>query len=122
MNGIRKHAHSISKCKKDFQRFSLHFLFDRWIVNHIIVIASHVINNRTALVFVNIAADVNILNFLSSHIIITHIHRVVIGENHNHINSNQNSVRSTNAVIFAIAANQNNSHAIIMYFSNSFFS
>ena len=50
------------------------------------------------------------------------LHRLVIGENHNHINNNQNKVRSTNAVIFARAANQNRSQAIIIYFSNSFFS
>jgi len=51
-----------------------------------------------------------------------HIQRLVIGENRNHINSNQNNVRSTKAVILASAANQNKSHAIIMYLSNSFFS
>ena len=83
---------------------------------------NHMINNRRALVSVNMAEDVNILNFLRSHITIIHNHRLVIGENRNDISNNQNNVRSTKAVIFAIAANQNSSHAIIMYFSNSFFS
>ncbi|MBO7505352.1 hypothetical protein J6T66_04390, partial [bacterium] len=62
------------------------------------------------------------MNFLTSHIIITHRPRLVKGENRNHTSNNPNNAKSTNAVIFANAANPKNSHAITTYFSIPFLS
>ena len=71
---------------------------------------------------VNITEDVSILSFLASHMTIIHKPRLVIGENRNHTNNNPNNAKSTNAVIFANAANPNIIPAMIMYFNSSFLS
>ena len=81
------------------------------------MIISHV-----AVVSVNMTEEVKTLNFLTSHIIAIHSHRLVNGENRNHTSNNPNSVKSTNDVIFANAANPKNSQAIKRYLNNSFLS
>ena len=78
--------------------------------------------NQVALESVNMTEDVKILNFLTNHIVTIHSHRLVNDENRNHTSNNQNSTRSTNAVIFANAANQKNNQAIIIYLRISFLS
>ena len=78
--------------------------------------------NHVAFVFVSMTEDVSILNFLTSHITITHNPRLVNGENRNHTSNSQNNTKSTNAVIFAKVANPKNNHAIRTYFTTSFLS
>ena len=78
--------------------------------------------NRVAISLVSMTEEVRILNFLANHIIIIHNHRLIIGENRNHINSKPNKAKSINAVTFASAANPKNNQAIITYFSISFLS
>ena len=62
------------------------------------------------------------LNFLTNPITIIHNQRPVSEENRNHTSNNQNSTKSTNAVIFANAANPKNKPAIKIYFNISFLS
>ena len=76
--------------------------------------------NHVAFSSVNITEEVNTLNFLTNHITIIHNHKLVIEENRKPTNNNPNNTKSTNAVIFASAANQKNNHAIITYFNTSF--
>jgi hypothetical protein len=78
--------------------------------------------SHVAILPVNITEDVSILNFLTNHIAIIHKPRPVKGENRNDTSNNPNNTKSTNAVIFAKAANQKKSHAIKTYFSTSLFS
>jgi ABC-type dipeptide/oligopeptide/nickel transport system ATPase component len=78
--------------------------------------------SHVAVSLVNITEDVRTLNFLTNHIAITHKPRLVKEENRSHISSNPNNTKSTNAVIFANAANQKKSHAIKTYFNTSFLS
>ena len=78
--------------------------------------------NQVAFESVNITEDVRMLNFLTNHITIIHNHRLVNDENHNHTSNNPKSTKSTNAVIFANAANPKNNHAIIIYLRISFLS
>ena len=78
--------------------------------------------NRVAFASVSITEEVKMLNFLTSHITITHRPRLVKGENRNHTSNNPNSTKSTKAVIFANAANPKKSHAIRTYFNISFLS
>jgi len=49
-------------------------------------------------------------------------HKLVNHQNRNHTSNNPKSTKSTNAVIFASAANPKNSHAINTYFNISFLS
>ena len=71
---------------------------------------------------VKITDEVRTLNFLTSHITIIHSQRLVIEENRNHTSNNQKSTKSTNAVIFANAANPKNKPAIKTYINKSFLS
>jgi hypothetical protein len=75
--------------------------------------------NHVAFSSVSITEDVNILNFLANHITITQSPRLVNHQNRNHTSNNPKSTKSTNAVIFANAANPKNNHAISTYFNIS---
>ena len=121
--GIKKQTHKITKSLKSFKNFSLfEFFTKRCVTNHINVITHQIIINHRAFSSVNITEDVNILNFLTSHITIIHNQRPVNEENRNHISNSPNKTKSTNAVILAKAANQKNNHAIITYLRISFLS
>ena len=80
------------------------------------------IMNQVAFESVNITEDVKMLNFLTNHIASIHSHRLVNDENRKHTSNNPNNTRSTNAVIFARAANQKNNPAITIYLRISFLS
>jgi len=60
------------------------------------------------------------LNFLTTHIVIIPIHRVVKEENQSQTSSNQNNTKSTKAVTFANVAKPKNNQVIIKYFKTSF--
>ena len=83
---------------------------------------NHITINHVAFSLVIITSDVNTLTFLTNHITIIHSHRLVKDENRNQTSNNPNKTKSTNAVIFANAANPKNNHAIITYFNISFLS
>jgi ABC-type methionine transport system ATPase subunit len=91
-------------------------------INHTNVTIHQIVINHIAFSSVIITEEVNTLNFLANHITIIHNPRLVNHQNRNHTSNNPKSAKSTNAVIFANAANQKNNHAIITYFSNSFLS
>ena len=86
------------------------------------VITHQTIINHIAFSSLNMDEEVKILNFLTNHITITHIPRLVNDENRSHTSNNQNNTKSTKAVIFARAANPKKSHAINTYFNISFLS
>ena len=78
--------------------------------------------NHVAFESVRITEEVKTLNFLTSHITIIHSPRPVNEENRKHTSNKPNNTKSTNAVIFANAANQKNNHAIKTYLNKSFLS
>jgi len=84
------------------------------------VIIHQIIINHEASESISITEEVKTLNFLTSHITIIHSPRPVNEENRKHTSNNQNKTKSTNAVIFANAANPKNSHAIKTYLNKSF--
>ena len=86
------------------------------------MITHQIIKSHVAFSSVNITFAVSILNFLANHITIIHNPRLVNDENRNHTSNNPKSIKSTNAVIFANAANPKNNQAIKTYFNISFLS
>ena len=78
--------------------------------------------NHVAFSSVSITEDVNTLNFLANHITIIQRPKLVSHQNRNQTSSSPKSTKSTNAVIFANAANPKNIQAISTYLSISFLS
>ena len=89
-------------------------------INPIKVITHQIIINHVAFSSLSMDEEVRILNFLTNHITIIHIPTLVNDENRNQISNNPKSTKSTNAVIFANAANPKNNPAIKTYFNISF--
>lgn len=83
---------------------------------------SQTIINHVAFSSVSITEEVRILNFLTNHITIIHSPKLVNDQNRRHTSNSPKSTKSTNAVIFANAANPKNNQAIKTYFNNSFLS
>ena len=109
-------------CINDVPNFFLLLDLLKYKISHTKVITAPIIISQVAFESLIITADVKTFSFLTSHITTIHAHRHTIGENHSHINNNPNKAKSTNAVIFAKAANQNITHAMTIYFRNSFLS
>jgi hypothetical protein len=115
-------SHNKSKHLKIFPTSFLFECFNKQIMNHIIVITHHTIISRLAFVSVTIQLEANTLNFLTSHIMTNHNHKLLIEENRNQTSNSPNNTKSTKAVILASAANQKNNPVISIYLNNSFFS
>ena len=113
MNGNKKLIHNSTRFTKLFQTNFLFHDFNKVIISHNTVIIIQISINRVAFASVIITEDVKMLNFLDNHITVTPSHNVHIGENRSHTNNNQNSTRSTNAVIFAKAAKPKITHVMI---------
>ena len=109
-------------CINDVPNFFLLLDLLKYKISHTKVIIDPIMISQVAFESLIITADVKTFSFLTSHITTIHAHRHTIGENHSHINNNPNKAKSTNAVIFAKAANQNIIHAMMTYFSKSFLS
>ena len=121
--GIRNQIHKIIKSLRSLQNlFLFEFFTERWIINQTNVIIHQMIINRVAFSSVNITEEVKTLNFLTNHIAIIHSPKLVNDENHSHTSNSPNNTKSTNAVIFANAANPKNNQAIMIYFNISFLS